>query len=79
LLAPRPAVNPFGPPTPPSSSPPKEDKVVPFHADRPHAGPERPRKERPQPTRENPFQQPGEEWDVATFQPDSDEIKFYPG
>ena len=62
-----------------SSSPPKGDKVVPFHSDRPHAVPKRPRKERPQPTRENPFQQTGEEGDVANFQPYSDEIKFYPG
>jgi hypothetical protein len=35
--------------------------------------------QRPQRTRENPFQQPGEEWDVANVQPYSDEIKFYPG
>jgi hypothetical protein len=79
LLPPRDAVNPFGPPTPPPSSPPKRDKVVPFHSDRPPAGPARPRKERPQPTPENPFQQTGEGEDVANFQPYSGEIKFYPG
>src|SRR5580704_8226162 len=73
LLPPRPAVNPFGPPTPPASSPPTGDNVMPFQSDRPHAGPERPRKERPQPTPENPFHEPGE------VQPDSVEIKFYPG
>jgi hypothetical protein len=48
-----PAVNPFGPPTPSSSSPPKVDKVVPLRSDRPHAVPEKPRKERPQSTRAN--------------------------
>jgi hypothetical protein len=79
LLPPRAAVNPFGPPVPPASSPPTGDKVVPFQSDRPHAGPERPRKERPQPNPANPFQQPGEERDVANVQPDSDEIKFYSG
>ena len=70
---------PFGPPTPPASSPPKGDKVVPFQSDWPHFVPERPRKERPQPTPANPFQRPGEGGDVANVQPDSDEIKFYPG
>ena len=79
LLPPRAAVNPFGPPTPPASSPPTGDTVVPFQSDRPHAGPERPRKERPPPTPANPFKQPGEEGDVANVQPDSDEIKFYSG
>ncbi len=72
-------VNPFGPPTPPASSPPKGHKVVPFQSDRAHAGPEGPRKERPQPTPANPCQQPGEEWDVTKVQPDSDAIKFSPG
>jgi hypothetical protein len=36
------------------------DKVVPLRSDRPHAVPERPRKERPQSTRANPFHEPGE-------------------
>jgi hypothetical protein len=53
--------------------------VVPLRADRPHAVPERPRKERPPPTRENPFQQTGEGEDGANSQPDSDEIKLYLG
>jgi hypothetical protein len=60
LLPPRSAVDPFGPATPPSSSPPKVDKVVPLHSERPHAVPERPRPERPQRTRANPFRQPEE-------------------
>ena len=60
LLPPRAAVDPFGPPTPPSSSPPKADNVMPFHSDRPPVVPERPRQERPRPTRANPFHAPGE-------------------
>ena len=56
LLPSREPVNPFGPAAPPSSSP---QKVVPLRSDRPNAVPERPRKERPQPTPENPFH----EWD----------------
>src|SRR3984893_7140417 len=60
LLPPRAAVNPVGPPTPPASSPPKADNVMPFHSDRPPAVPERPRQERPQSTRANPFHEPGE-------------------
>jgi hypothetical protein len=60
LPPPRSKVNPFGPATPPSSSPPKLDKVVPLRSDRPHAVPERPRQERPQRTRENSFYEPRE-------------------
>jgi hypothetical protein len=60
MLPPRQAVDPFGPPTPPSSSPPKVDKVVPLRPDQINAVPERPRPERPQSTRANPFFEPGD-------------------
>jgi hypothetical protein len=33
---------------------------MPFHSDRPHVVPERPRQERPQSTHANPFHEPGE-------------------
>jgi transposase len=42
LLPPRSAVNPFGPASPLSSSPPKVDNIMPFHSDQPHAIRERP-------------------------------------
>jgi hypothetical protein len=66
LLPTRIAVYPFGPPNPPSSSPPM-DKVVPFRSDRPNAMPERARPEPPQPSGENPFQPPGEGRPVANL------------
>ena len=77
MLPPRQAVDPFGPATPPSSSPPKGDKVVLLRPDQINAVPERPRPERPQRTRANPFVEPEEKRDVAHVQPAPVEIKLH--
>jgi hypothetical protein len=71
LLPTREPVNPFGPVASPSSSLQKVNNiVVPLRSDRPNAVPERARKERPQPTRENPFH----DWD----EPSIIELKLVP-
>jgi hypothetical protein len=67
LLPSREPVNPFGPVAPPSSSPQTADNIVPLRSDRPNAVPERATKERPQPTRENPFHEPGDGWDESAI------------
>ena len=70
------AVYPFGPATPPPSSPPTLAKVLPLQPGSPPTVPERPTKKRPLPTGLNPFEQPGKRWDAANFQPAHAEIKL---
>lgn len=75
-LPPRAAVYPFGPATPPPSSPATLAKVLPLQPSSPPAVPKSPTKKRPLPTGLNPFERPGEGWDAANFQPAHAEIKL---